>query len=119
MVDANVGWRGTRRNKKITKKIAELPLAITARTLPLFNEPATLCEGITKTSRRLQEGSTKPSWRFHALKAQLRRLGGFTKPPRRVCGGTSWDSSTMLPVIVLDQYYTVVYFELRALRNPL
>ena len=59
-----------------------------------------------KPVRRLRE--PLPSWRFHALKDQRRRLEGFTKPPRRVRVGISWGSYTMMLVIVLGQYYTVL-----------
>ena len=77
--------------------------------LSLFDESATLREAFTKPSRGLREAFaehvfekasrslqgastnpsrsfTNPSRRLHRPRAPRRRLGGFTRPPRRVRG---------------------------------
>ena len=66
-----------------------------------------------KASRSLQGATTNPSRRFtnpsrrlHIPKVPRRRLGGFTRPPRRVRGWTACSYSIMT-VTVFGQYYTV------------
>ena len=57
-----------------------------------------------KPARRHREPFVEAT---HARKDQKRRLGGFTKPPQRFGEELSWDSNTMMLVIVLSQYHTV------------
>ena len=66
-----------------------------------------------KASRSLQGATTNPSRRFtnpsrrlHIPKVPRRRLGGFTRPPRRVRGWTACSYSIMT-VTVFGQYHTV------------
>ena len=68
-----------------------------------------------KPARRHREPFVEAT---HARKDQKRRLGGFTKPPKRFGEELSWGSNTMMLVIVLSQYHTV-YPMLLTMGNPL
>ena len=76
---------------------------------------ACLPEDFVKPAKRHREPFVETT---HARKDQKRRLGGFTVPPQRFGEELSWDSNTMMLVIVLSRYHHTVDPMLLTMGNP-